>query len=297
VRNISINGKEYSFVPNAMKDGASRESYFSLVQKVFGLNFKPWHQTGFSGNHFIPYTLFVGDIAVSSVGVVVNDFKLHDTSKRYIQISTVVTDHDYRKQGLSKWLMDIVLREWKDNCDCIYLYANDSVIDFYPKFEFIPAYEYSYRMPILKTEGTFRKLDLSIKNDADLLIKKHNESNPFSLLTMDKGFEMMMFHCITFLYDNIYYIEKYDAIVIAEQENNDMFCYDIYSSSHCDINDLLGVIASENTSSVILGFTPKDATGYSITKSNEDNTTFFVLDGMENILADNKVTLPFLSRS
>jgi GNAT superfamily N-acetyltransferase len=295
--NVSINGKEYTFVSNAIKDADSRESYFNLIRNVFGLDFKPWYQSGFCKNSFIPYTLFRNGVAVSSVGIVVNDFIWHDTKKKYIQISTVATDPDYRKNGLSNWLMETALKEWKEKCDCIYLYANDSVVDFYPKFGFSPAHEYMYHISISKTDGKYRKLDLSIKEDVDLLIRKHKSSNPFSLLTMDDDIDILMFHCISFLHNNIYYIEKYDAVIIAEQENSKMFCYDIYTKNHCETSTLLGIIAADDNCAVSLGFTPKAVAGYIVEKTNEENTTFFVLNNKENILADNKVTFPFLSRA
>jgi len=61
------------------------------------------------------------------------------------------------------------------------------------------------------------------------------------------------------------------------------------------------VIAS--TTGAALGFTPNDETRYtvgsrfSVKKADEDDTTVFVLSGMENIFQDNKITLPFLSRA
>jgi len=294
---ITINGNKYNFVKNPIKDDSYREGYFNLVEEVFGLSFTPWYESGFCGDSFIPYSLFSDDTAVASVGVVINNFNFNGVPKKYIQISTVATDNDYRKQGLSRWLAETVLAEWKDNCDCIYLYANDSVAQFYPKFGFIPVNEHSYHMPISRKDGTYRKLDMLNKNDVRLLVEMHTKSNPFSLLAIDKGVELMMFHCITFLHDHIYYIEEYDAIVIAEHENNDMFCYDIYTSEDCCINNLLGVVAKDSTTDVTLGFTPKDATGFSVTQANEENTTVFMLDGKETLLADNKITLPFLSRA
>jgi len=294
---VTINGNKYDFVKNPIKDNSYRESYFALIKKVFGLNFTPWYESGFCGDSFIPYSLFADGVAVASVGVVINNFDFNGIPKKYIQISTVATDNNYRKQGLSRWLAETVLKEWRDNCDCVYLYANDSVAKFYPKFGFVPVDEHRFHMPISRKYGTYRKLDLSNKNHVHLLVEMQSKSNPFSLLAIDKGVELVMFHCITFLNNHIYYIKEYDAIVIAEHEHNDMFCYDIYGSELCNINDLLGIVAKDSTTDVTLGFTPKDTTGYTITKANEEDTTVFVLDGKETLLADKKITLPFLSRA
>ena len=296
-KKILINGKEYRFTSTAIKDKASRESYFDLAQKVFGLDFGPWYQSGFFNDSFIPYTLFDNGIAVSSVGVVINNFRWGGTTKKYAQISTVMTDPDYRMQGLSRWLTEKVIEEWKNKCDSIYLYANDSVAEFYPKFGFVPVDEYRYSLPVTKKDGQYRKLNLSVQSDVDLLIKKHKESNPFSLLATEDAAGIMMFHCITFLHDNIFYIEKYDAIVIAEQDGHGIFCHDIYSSGHADICDILGTIVFAEPCIATLGFTPKTPLGYTIKKANENDTILFVLDGMKNILAENKITFPFLTRA
>ena len=37
--------------------------------------------------------------------------------------------------------MEWILQNWSDRCDGIYLFANDTVLDFYPKFGFLPAEE------------------------------------------------------------------------------------------------------------------------------------------------------------
>lgn len=81
---------------------------------------------------------------MANVSVNIIDIEIQEQVKRYIQIGTVMTDCNYRNKGLSRKLMDKILQDWKDKCDAIYLYANDSVLDFYPKFGFIKAMEYQY---------------------------------------------------------------------------------------------------------------------------------------------------------
>ena len=70
------------------------------------------------------------------------------TSKWYIQISTIMTiRHIENRDFLENW--------WKFSPignDCIYLFVNDTVLDFYPRFGFIPAKEYQYETLILATK-------------------------------------------------------------------------------------------------------------------------------------------------
>ena len=53
-----------------------------------------------------------------------------------------MTEQEYRHQGLSRVLPERVLTEWQSKCDLIYLFVNDEVLDFYPKFVFRPIVEY-----------------------------------------------------------------------------------------------------------------------------------------------------------
>ena len=99
-----------------------------------------------------------GDTAVSSVAVCVNDINWKGQQKRYVQISTVMTLPEYRKKGLSRYLMENVLAHWVNNCDAVYLLSNDSVVDFYPKFNFEEYKEFEYSKPIQNQRGHIESL-------------------------------------------------------------------------------------------------------------------------------------------
>lgn len=46
-----------------------------------------------------------------------------------------MTHPDYRGQGLAKKLLEHVIAKYEDQYDFLYLFANDTVLDFYPKFD------------------------------------------------------------------------------------------------------------------------------------------------------------------
>lgn len=73
-----------------------------------------------------------------------------------------MTDENYRKKGLNRILMEKVLSEWKSKCDMIYLYANDSVLDFYLKFGIVPVEEYQAAKKIIQANNGYpvRKMDI-----------------------------------------------------------------------------------------------------------------------------------------
>ena len=296
----TINGKIYRYVKDAIHGGSTedRERYFQLAKKVFNLDFHPWYDSGCCGDSFMAYTLYDGDVAVSSAGVVVGEFEWKGELKRYSQLSTVMTDPGYRKHELNRWLIDKVLCDWRDESDMVYLYANDSVVNYYPKFGFEKVTEYAYSLPIARKEGAVvRKLDLSKHADRTLLAKKYETNNPFSALPMCNDFSLLMFHCITFLSDKIYYVKDYDAVVIAEHDEQQLFCYDIYAHGKCKLRDVLSAVAGAETALAVLGFTPNKPNDCRCEVFLEDDHTAFVLQSRQNLFAEDKVRLPALSRA
>nr|WP_307897013.1 GNAT family N-acetyltransferase [Clostridium botulinum] len=149
---LLINDKKYSCACNYRDDSILRNSFNTLTEKTYGFNFKQWYEDGYWGDKYIPYSLLDGDNVVSNVSVNIIDFLILGEEKRYVQIGTVMTDEEYRGQGLCRTLMERVIKEWEDKCDLIYLFANDSVLDFYPKFGFDKCDEYQYAINKNKKE-------------------------------------------------------------------------------------------------------------------------------------------------
>ncbi len=291
-----INGQEYKYINDALKDKVTRMSYFKLTKQIYGLEFEKWYQSDYWDNRFIPYIIMHEDIVVSSVAVCINDISWQDQRKRYVQISTVMTLPEYRNKGLNRYLMEAVLSEWEDKCDAIYLLANDSVVNFYPKFGFEEFKEFQYSKPIIKSNGVCRKLDIEDPNDWSLIIKKYMLGNPFSELKVENK-SQFIFHCIQSFSKDIYYVDKYDAVAIVQFEGDRLNCYDIFTDDNFRLDDILNILANESTKVAYLGFTPKLKEDYIIEESQEQDTHLYVLKGKENIFKDNRVMFPILSRA
>lgn len=110
----------------------------------YGFDFEEWYQNGYWKDRYIPYALLDGNNVITNVSVNIIDFFVMGEKKTCIQIGTVMTDKEYRNQGLNRFLMKKVLEEWRERCDVIYLFANDSVLNFYPKFGFVSVPEYQH---------------------------------------------------------------------------------------------------------------------------------------------------------
>ena len=145
---------------NVREDPALRAGFFALARETCDLDFEPWYRGGWWGERYIPYLLTVDGRAAANVSVNVLDTRFQGRPRRYSQLGTVMSAPAFRGRGYSRRLLETVLDRWRDRCDGVYLYANDSVLDFYPKFGFRPGVETVHSRPFSGGRGTARPLDV-----------------------------------------------------------------------------------------------------------------------------------------
>lgn len=288
---------DYSINKNINNQQRIRESFMALAVKTFDLSFSTWYQDGYWTDKYIPYCLIDGEKVISNASVNIIDTFWNGKAKRYIQLGTIMTDPAYRNKGLSRHLINEILNDWQDKCDAIYLFANSDVVDFYPKFGFIMETEYQYSMNINAKACTAKKLDISKKEDKDLLKKYYEKNNPFSALPMLNNYELLMFYCSSQMKDCIFYCKEFDSIVIASQDNEALICFDIFCDNDSQLHDIISYVANKDIHYVVLGFTPKRQLGLTINAIDDENDRLFILKDKENIFKSNKVMFPLLSHA
>lgn len=288
---------EYELVKQIRDNDILRQSFIKLAEKTFGLSFQNWYKNGFWTEKYIPYVIVENrEKVVANVSVNIIDTVWENTSKHYIQLGTVMTDPEYRNRGFSSQLIKVILSEWEDKCDAVYLFANSSVLNFYPKFGFVKATEYQYNFPFSAMKGEFRKLEMNNTEDNFILKKYYERSNPFSVFPMDNNYGLLMFYCNSFMKEHIYYSKKYDAVCIAIKNEDILTCFDIFGSDNYSMEEIIFSIGFEDIKQVVLGFTPKEYRNYCGTKIENDDT-LFVLNSKENLFINNKLMFPLLSHA
>lgn len=278
-----------------------RQGFNGLAAKVFGISFEDWHRDGYWTDKYIPYALAENDRVISNASVNIMDIVWQGGPKRYIQIGTVMTDPEYRNQGLSRRVIEEILSDWSDRCDGLYLFANNTVLDFYPKFSFIsaPEYQYTLQLPLAQQRYNFTKLNMNKPGDRETLRHCYQKSNPFSALSANNNYELLMFHCITFMSGCIYYSKELDTVCIMSQEEGTLICHDIYGSPNIPLDLIISSLAPASTEQVVLGFTPKTSENGFFTRIDhiENDSTLFLLNNKENIFKGHQAMFPTLSHA
>jgi len=296
---VLIGGRKYGFVKDFKDNELLRKSYNILTQKTYGFDFEQFYQDGYWSSNYMPYSLLDGEKIVANVSASIVNCLVLGERKRYIQIGTVMTDPEYRNQGLSRYLMEKVIVEWKNKCDMIYLFANDSVLDFYPKFSFTAVSQHQYSKIVSGTNEMIsaEKLDMSLEQSRELVLEKVNNSIIMSKLTVLKNASLTMFYCTYFMRNNVYYLRDRDAIAIAQFQGDVLYLQDVLSASEVDLDNIIRLLVNKEVNKVVLGFTPNKAEGYNVNLLKEEDTTLFVMKDKAALFENNKLMFPVLSHA
>lgn len=297
---ITINDKEYLFLMGYRKEDQYRAAFNILSKNIFGLSFEEWFQAGYWNEKYIPYTLFDGNNAVANASINIMDFNTFGEKKRYIQIGTVMTDPNYRNKGLSRFLMEKIFNDWNGKCDFIYLFANSTVLNFYPKMGFtqVKQYEYSKKVKIA-VQSKFEKLDMDAQSNRDKLYDYVKHSKIISKLFMQENADLVMFYCITVLKDCVYYSPSLNVIAIAKINDQQLHLLDVFSKDETNLELIIDSLSDEKITSVLLGFTPKDCVHYKMSSIDEalKDEVLFIQNGKTGLFDENQIMFPLLSHA
>jgi len=296
---VLIGGRKYGFVKDFKDNELLRKSYNILTQKTYGFDFEQFYQDGYWSSNYMPYSLLDGEKIVANVSASIVNCLVLGERKRYIQIGTVMTDSEYRSQGLSRYLMEKVIEEWENKCEMIFLFANDSVLDFYPKFGFAAVSEYQYSKIVSGTNEMIsaEKLDMSLEQSRKLVMEKAGDTIIISKLAVLKNVWLTMFYCTSFMRDKVYYLKEQDTIVIAEFQGDTLYLQDIFTSSDVDLDNVIMMLINKEVKKVVFGFTPNDTEGYDVKLLKGKDTTLFVMKDKAALFQNNKLMFPVLSHA
>lgn len=265
---------QYRLVKGYQDDSRLRASFDQLAVETFGLSFENWYANGFWAEKYIPYSIVLKDEVVANVSVNIMDFTMEGQKKRYLQLGTVMTRPACRNQGYIKILMDAIKTDYTA-CRGAFLWANDSVLDFYPKFGFRKCREYHWQSAVATRQEATAQL-VRMNGQADwqhfLTEKNRRRSNGYIQLDTDG---LLMFYLSQFMRENVYYIEELAAYVVAEIEDDRLILHDVYSFVPLDLNKVIGAFGRV-IRKVILAFTPVDPTGFIRYEHRESDSTFFI---------------------
>lgn len=253
------------FIKDYMNNTILRHELNDLTQEVFGFDFEDWVQNGYYEGDYIPYSYEENGRLIANVSVNRMEFIQNGQERYYIQLGTVMTKEEFRKQGYAKRLMERVLEDYKENCDGIYLFANLNALDFYKKMGFSIEMQYRYTLKediIVKiqeiakkhiTEDCFKQIDASEQLQKNRYMEAVRHSAVNTALEQKNKYALQMFY--TARMENVYYSSKLDCYIVMERQEDILYLQSIICTKKIRLEEILSYIQEEYTN-LILGFTP-----------------------------------------
>jgi GNAT superfamily N-acetyltransferase len=243
------------------KDQAEyRASFNRLSRLVFGIDFEGWYQKGAWDDRYICHSIVSDGQIISNVSVSKMDVVINGVTKRAIQIGTVMTHPEHRGKGLSRQLMEYVLDTYKETCELFFLFANRTVLDFYPKFGFTSLIEHKFYLDLSvqpKDEVLLDKLNISRQEDWNFIRQMLRSRRPISQrFGIKNNGGLFIFYALNVFPECLYYSKMDDAIIVFEHKGEILHLYDVVSKGQIDIENLLPRISTKQTRKIRFHFTP-----------------------------------------
>lgn len=284
-------------ITNYKNDSHLRESFFTLSELTFGINFKEWFNLGYWTEAYQCFSIVEDNKIVANVSASLLDLVIDYKAYKAIQIGTVMTHPDYRGRGYARQLLEEVIEHYEQQTDFIYLFANDKVLDFYPKFGFSERQQSTYKVQastIAQIPSPLKKLSMDSEKDRQLLFDFAKNRVPISqAFGTQNSAGLLMFYAIVVLRNVIYYDQNNEAIYIVKEQDRVMTVYDILTKQPHPLTALLATINSESLQQFDLYFTP-DHDIPSEKGVNLDDGTLFV-KSRDGVVFPHRLCHPFTS--
>lgn len=259
--------------------------YLNFIFQVFpGAKFLEWWERGFWKDSYRPYSILEAGKIISNVTATLMDVIIKGKTYKSVQIGAVGTIPEYRNKGLSQMLMAYVLQKFGEETDLYFLFANESVLEFYPKFDFIPIPE---KLFLLDTDSpkdkySARRLDLKNFDDYRLLQGLINErKNLTEIFGAENYGPITMWHIFNSYRNSLYYLSDEDALIIKKEKNHEMHVRDIIFRKSFDILPAMSKVIESEAINKIYYYFPPDKIVYPYTQTVDYKSYLYVRSKIE----------------
>lgn len=288
-------------------DRMALSSFNELTRNTFGFDFVKWHAAGHFGDMYVPHVVMKEEKVVSNVSVNRMQFDMDGVIKNFIQLGTVMTDKGYRGLGFNKKIMESIIQEYADKVDGIYLFGNDSVLNYYPKFGFVPCDEYEYYFPYESKDDVnpyfMEKVDMADETQAKQVyavmenyFAKPDVPNENDAMYMSENLSLYHFWLDSAYKNKIYYLPECGVFVVGGVESGKLYLYQIIGKEKIELERVAKAFGDDFTE-VVLGYTPVHREGLSVRIHKEEDCTLFIIGQELKCVSEKQMMFPVLSHA
>lgn len=276
-------------------------SFNELAYKLFDTDLTTWLKKGYDVNTVIPFSYVYQGNVIANASANILQITINASTYQAIQISTVMTHPEFRNRGLSKALIHKILHTYEQKVDFFYLFANETVLDFYPKMGFNREEDYSFSLEAkhIKSIPHFQLKRLNMENASDYLVaariikQRHTALN---CMEISNGTSIMLFHLLIELNDIVYYIQEKNMIVLFEIEGHILHLYDVIATQPYDLQQIVSRLIPHSVRKIHCYFEPNlEHRHVNKTLVHANNDVLFTKSALRSIPKD--IYFPLTSRA
>jgi len=171
------------------------------------------------------------------------------------------------------------------------------VLEFYPKFGFVPGTEYIYTKE-MEQEGSCTMERVKMDGPAGWIrLRMAMDRSEFeTACTMADNPGLVFFYAAQFMQGCVYHSRMLNAWTIAELEDGTLMLHNVFAPAGVTLRDVIAAFGRE-VRRVTLGFAPKDPAGFDCAPYHEQDCTFFVKGAAFDDFVQRKLRIPSLSHA
>lgn len=229
-------------------DHELHEGFHDYVARVFpAVSFRRWAECGGWQESYRVVALLDASRIVASASLTRMHVVLHGRTIRGWQLGAVGTDPSYRGRGLQRRVLQQVLACAGEQ-DLTFLFANDEVLDFYPRFGFHRARESVFTAEHrAQPAGTpLRLLAADSVADRALLARVAAEAEPSAACFGARGYgSVVLWYLCNHHGQHFRYVPEHDAIIVAERTGSTLSVYGVLARTGFDLKQQLPRLIDE----------------------------------------------------
>jgi len=246
-----------------------------LINEVFGFSFDTWLERKLWDEHYESYSIIKDNVMLANLCIFKTEMTVKEKHIRANQFGAVCTRECARGKGLSRLLIEHVLSVYSDTP--AFLFANDSVRDFYPRFGFKQVQTYRPTEKVM-TNNQVQKTKLCV-DDPVLKDTIKNRAGNSTVMDCLNTYSTQMFHLIKDYADDIYLLPEKDTIVVAYQEDTRLFIADIISKKDISFEQIKADLPFSGIETVEFGFCPDWLKANPVWEPVDMNKVMFFIKG------------------
>jgi ribosomal protein S18 acetylase RimI-like enzyme len=242
-------------------DARLHEAFLRYVPRVFPrADFRAWYVRGGWTDDYEAHVLAEGDEVVANVSVMRMRLVVDGCEVRGAQLGAVGSVPEWRGRGLMRPLLERVLEGLEREAELVLLYANEGVLDFYPRFGFRRARESLFELAVSldPAASPAPRVDLDDPAQRAAWLRACARSPPPTERFGARAYgSAALWHACAFYRQDVHVLAEGEAYAVAVQRGDTLELLDVAAPRPFELLPALPRVLRRPIARIRFGFCPE----------------------------------------